>query len=108
MPGPTGSHMPAVPSRTSWSRLRRDRFLELGAVVGVGVPAEAVHHHEEDLRVGGLDQRREVHALNASFPAFAGFGGAQRIANTTVACTERTWLPGITGVLAAFSAASAA
>jgi hypothetical protein len=30
------------------------------------------------------------------------------MANTTVACTETVWLPGITGVLAACAAASAA
>ena len=42
--------------------VRGGRFLELGAVVGVGVAAQAVHHDEEDLGVGGLDQRREVHA----------------------------------------------
>ena len=37
-------------------------LLELGAVVGVGVAAQPVHHDEEDLGVGRLDQRREVHA----------------------------------------------
>ena len=36
-------------------------FLELRAVLGVGVSAEAVHHHEHDLGVGGLDQRVELH-----------------------------------------------
>ena len=41
--------------------VRRGRFLELGAVVGVGVAAQPVHHDEEDLGVGRLDQRREVH-----------------------------------------------
>ena len=46
--------------------VRGVRLFELGAVVGVGVPAQTVHHDEQDLRVGGLDQRREVHDLNAS------------------------------------------
>ena len=39
-----------------------DGLLELGAVLGVGVAAEAVHHDEEDLGVGGLDQFGQVHA----------------------------------------------
>ena len=42
--------------------VRRDGLLELGAVLGVGVAAEAVHHDEQDLRVGRLHQRRQVHA----------------------------------------------
>ena len=46
--------------------VRRGRFFELGAVVGVGVATQTVHHDEEDLGVGGLDQRREVHARNAT------------------------------------------
>ena len=44
-----------------------DGFLELGAVFGVGVTAEAVHHDEEDLGVGGLDQFGQVHASHATF-----------------------------------------
>ncbi len=45
----------------------RDGFLELGAVLGVGVAAEPVHHHEQDLGVGGLDQIGRVHPLHATF-----------------------------------------
>ena len=66
MPGPTGSNMPAVPSRDELVEVRGGRLLELGAVLGVGVAAQPVHHDEEDLGVGGLDQRREVHDPNAT------------------------------------------
>ena len=48
--------------------VRGGRFLELGAVLGVGVAAEAVHHDEQDLGVGGLDQRRQVHAITVPRP----------------------------------------
>ena len=46
--------------------VRGGRFLELGAVVGVGVAAQPVHHDEQDLGVGRLDQRRQVHDQNAT------------------------------------------
>ena len=49
--------------------VRGGRFLELGAVVGVGVAAQPVHHDEQDLGVGRLDQRREVHAITVPRPS---------------------------------------
>ena len=61
MPGPTGSTMPGGALAHELVEVRGVRLLELGAVIGVGVPAQPVHHDEEDLGVGGLDQRREVH-----------------------------------------------
>ena len=46
--------------------VRGDGFFELGAVLGVGVPAEAVHHHEEDGGVGRLDQLGQVHGASVA------------------------------------------
>ena len=54
-----------------------DGLLELGAVLGVGVAAEAVHHDEEDLGVGGLDEVGQVHALHAN-------QGAERVRSDAV------------------------
>ena len=51
--------------------IRGGGLFELGAVLGVGVAAQTVHHHEQDLGVGRLDQRREVHALTLVSPPSA-------------------------------------
>ena len=54
-------HEPGRPFGGELIEVRRRRFLELGAVLAVGVAAEPVHHDEQDLGVRGLDQRRDVH-----------------------------------------------
>src|SRR5262249_58798993 len=43
--------------------IRRRGLLEFGAVLGVGIAAEAVHDDQQDLRVRGLDQSPDVHSL---------------------------------------------
>jgi hypothetical protein len=43
--------------------VRRGRFLELGAVLAIGVAAEPVHDDEQDLGVSSLDQLRDVHVV---------------------------------------------
>jgi hypothetical protein len=50
--------------------VRRVGLLELGAVLAVGVAAEPVHDDEQDLRVRGLDQRRDVHAVTVPLPSW--------------------------------------
>ena len=46
--------------------VRRDGLLELGAVFGIGVATETVHHDEQDLGVGRLDQIGQIHAFPLS------------------------------------------
>ena len=72
MPGTDGLEHPGGALAHELVEVRRGGFLELGAVFGVGVAAQPVHHDEQDLGVGGLDQRREVHALNATCASTAG------------------------------------
>ena len=46
--------------------VRRGRFLELGAVLAIGVAAEPVHDDEQDLGVSSLDQLRDVHVVHGT------------------------------------------
>jgi hypothetical protein len=62
-------HEPGRPFGSELIEVRRVRFLELGAVVAVGVAAEAVHDDEQDPGVRGLDQRRDVHAITVPRPS---------------------------------------
>ncbi len=67
--GPDRLHEPGRPFGGEPVEVRRGRLLELGAVLAVGVAAEAVHDDEQDLGVRGLDQRRDVHAITVPRPS---------------------------------------
>jgi hypothetical protein len=58
--GPDGLDESYRPLGRQLVEVRRRRLFELAASGGVGVPAEAVHHHEHDPGVGRLNERREV------------------------------------------------
>ena len=67
-------HEPGRPFGSELIEVRRGRFLELGAMLAVGIAAEAVHDDEQDLGVRGLDQRRDVHAITVPRPSSSALG----------------------------------
>ena len=69
-PGADGVDEPGDALACELVEVRRGGLLELGAVLRIGVAAEPVHHDEQDLRVGRLDEGREVHADHATFRAW--------------------------------------